>query len=449
MRQYFLKGFWVSLYSICLAPVFAQTLFTYGSKQASVKGFIRAFEKNPGEGDRRKALEEYLPLYINYVLKVQDAYDKKLDTFSAQKAELMRYKLQLAESYIADKSGGESLTDEAIERMQTEILLGHILIEYTNKDTAAAIQKAEEAIRQLRAGKSWSDVAAQYATDASIKKNKGVAGWIGPFSIPYAYENLVYNLPKGKYTEYIRASQGIHIFSKLDTRPGSGTVEVAQILLTFFPTMTAGESAQRGRLADSIYNLLKAGENFETLVGTFSEDRTSKFQQGFLQPFSTGTYDTRFEQEAFALKKPGDFSKPFQTGYGWHILKLVSRKAPPEKEDSEARALISQRIANDGRLENARENYYKKLLPSLKYKAGAITGKDLQVFTDSLVFGGNVNALVARNPSVMSLGSTPYYLADWVAFVRVQQNAGILFFRRGFSGNQFQDMPAISGLKWF
>ena len=47
----------------------SQTLFTYGKKAVTKEEFLRAFNKNPGlEPDRKKALNEYLDLYINFRL---------------------------------------------------------------------------------------------------------------------------------------------------------------------------------------------------------------------------------------------------------------------------------------------------------------------------------------------------------------------------------------------
>ena len=383
----------------------AQTLFTFGNKKASTKDFLKAFEKNPGTGDRKKAMEEYLPLYINYVLKVQDAYDKKLDTLATQKSELMQYKLQLADGYMDEKSGVDALTDEAMERMKTDILLGHIFIEYVNRDTAGALRLADEAYKLLASGKSWGDVAAQFSTDPFIKNNKGIAGWIGPFVIPYAYENRVYNLSKGGYTEPLRASQGVHIFSKRDTRPGAGTVEVAQILLASYQGMSETDRNQRSRLADSLYRLLKGGANFEQFVSTYSEDRSSKFRQGKLDPFSTGSYDVVFEQAAFSLKNPGDISAPFQSAFGWHILKLLSKESPPEKDNADARAIVQRKVISDGRAANGRENYIRKMMPSLNYKEGPMTRKELQIFTDSLMKGADVKDMLANDRGIFYFGN--------------------------------------------
>jgi len=403
----------------------SQTLFTYGSKTATSKAFLRAFNKNPGEGDRRKAMEEYLPLYINYVLKVQDAYDKRLDTLPVQQQELMNYKVQLAEGFIAEKSGAEALVDEAIARMQEEVLLGHIYIGYNNGDTAAAIKRAQEAIAQLKAGKNWSDVALQYSTDEAVKGHKGVIGWIGPFVIPYTYETLVYGLPKGGYSTPQRASEGVHIFSKRDTRPGTGTVQVAQILIADIGGLTADDRKQRARLADSLYDALQKGSSFQNLVAEFSEDRSTKYQAGELQPFGTGSYDPVFEATAFGLKNPGDYSKPFVTAYGWHILKLISKTPPPAKTNEEARSLLRQKVAVDGRLENSREAYVKSKMTAMKFKAGVVTPSQLQAFTDSVLYNTEKRPAGLTNKTVLfSIGKTTYTLEDWTAFVRVQAMSG-------------------------
>lgn len=403
----------------------AQTLFTYGTKVASSKSFMRAFNKNPGEGDRRKAMEEYLPLYINYVLKVQDAYDKRLDTLPAQQQELMNYKVQLAESYIAEKSGAEALVDEAIGRMQEEVLLGHIYIGYNNGDSAAAIKRAKEAIAQLKSGKQWSDVALQYSTDEAVKDHKGIIGWIGPFVIPYPYETIVYGLPKGGYSNPLPASEGVHIFSKRDTRPGAGTVQVAQILIADIGGLTADNRKQRARLADSLYDALQKGSSFQNLVAEFSEDRSTKYQAGELQPFGTGSYDPIFETNAFGLKNPGDYSKPFITAYGWHILKLIAKTPPPAKANEEARSLLRQKVATNGRLEKSREAYIKSKMPAMKYKAGTVTPAQLQAFTDSVLYNAENRPAGLTNKTVLfSLGKTSYTLEDWTAFVRVQSMSG-------------------------
>lgn len=417
----------ISFILLAIFPATAQTLFTYGNKQVSTKAFLKAFHKNPGEGHLKKAMEDYLPLYINYVLKVQDAYDLQLDTLAKQKEELKGYKLQLAEGYLAEKAGSDALIDEVIKRMQEEVLLGHIFIQYGNGDTVAAVKAASEAAKKLASGKKWEEVAKQYSTDEDVVKNAGVVGWIGPFLIPYDYESLVYKLPKGGVTQPIPATGGIHIFSKRNTRVGMGAVQVAQILLASWPGMDQAALEQRSRLADSLYNLIGKGSSFEKLVADYSQDRTTKNNNGILPPFSVGTYDAAFETQAFALEQPGDVSKPFKTEFGWHILKLVSKTPPPDKADENARNLIRPMLATDGRQDKAKEEYVKSKLPAMKFKSGTQTKKQLQQYTDSLLINGDTKASgLTTNSVLFSLGKQFFTIADWQAFARVKSISGSL-----------------------
>ncbi len=404
----------------------SQTLFTYGAKKASSDGFIRAFNKNPGDGDRKKAMEEYLPLYINYVLKVQDAYDLRLDTLSSQQAELLGYKIQLAESYITEKAGANAMVDESIARMQQDVLLGHIYIAYGN-DTAAALAQAQQAHTQLKAGKIWGDIAQQYATDPGLQGSKGIAGWMTAMVIPYDFEAAVYALPKGGYTTPIKGSEGVHIFSKREVRPAVGKVAVSQILIADLPTLPDADRKQRARLADSMYQLLKKGSDFSQLVTQYSQDRSSNQSGGMLPAFGIGTFDPAFEKAAYALQKPGDISMPVQTSMGWHILKLESKIPPPSKDDAAVRSTLLQQLTADGKMGKARENYLRKQLPAIGYKAPVIGIKPLQGFTDSLFANGNTTATGLNEKSpLFSFTRQRFTLSDWIAYARVQNMSGSL-----------------------
>ena len=59
----------------------------------SKEEFLRAYNKNNTAGNNtEKAYRDYLDLYIRFKLKVQAAYDAKLDTLSAQATELQNFR---------------------------------------------------------------------------------------------------------------------------------------------------------------------------------------------------------------------------------------------------------------------------------------------------------------------------------------------------------------------
>ncbi len=73
--------------------------------------------------------------------------------------------------------------------------------------------------------------------------------------------------------------------------------------------------------AEELYNLLKAGADFETLAASVFTDSTLRANGGYLGEFSWGELDPDFEEAAFSLK-PGEISKPVQTEFGYSIIKL-------------------------------------------------------------------------------------------------------------------------------
>ncbi len=69
--------------------IISQTLFSYGSKAVTKSEFLKAYNKNPNleEGNHTKAITDYLNLYTNYKLKVQAAFDDKLNELPTFKYE--------------------------------------------------------------------------------------------------------------------------------------------------------------------------------------------------------------------------------------------------------------------------------------------------------------------------------------------------------------------------
>jgi len=73
-----------------------------------------------------------------------------------------------------------------------------------------------------------------------------------------------------------------------------------------------------------IIDSLKNGGNFEQLAVKYSIDPSAKTNQGDLGYFVWGQMDNTFSENVFKLN-PGEISEPFETRFGWHIVKMVDR----------------------------------------------------------------------------------------------------------------------------
>src|SRR3569833_1822090 len=122
------------LLTVVMAVVFAgfanaQTLFTVNNKPVSKQEFLKAFNKNPDTtGNHAQKLREYLDMYINFKLKLQQAYDEKLNTKEEFKDEDNNYKKQITENYKKKQTKKNQLVHEAFVRSQRDILLAEVFV---------------------------------------------------------------------------------------------------------------------------------------------------------------------------------------------------------------------------------------------------------------------------------------------------------------------------------
>ncbi len=80
--------------------------------------------------------------------------------------------------------------------------------------------------------------------------------------------------------------------------------------------------------AKEVLEKIGKGEDFAKLAEEYSNDPGSKADGGKLGYFSKGQMVKEFEDAAFALRK-GEVSKPVQTKFGWHIIKIEDRRTKP------------------------------------------------------------------------------------------------------------------------
>lgn len=407
----------------------AQTLFTYGTRQVSKQEFLKAFNKNNSDSKlTEQSLREYLDLYVPFRLKVQAAYDMRLDTLASQRAELQAFRNQLVQGFLTDAASLKDLINEAFDRSQQDIRISHIFIS-APQDSAAldapASNRAKEAYQLLQQGKSFAEVAATYSDDPSVKTNRGDLGYITVFSLPYELETLAYNTPLNKASEPYRSRAGYHIFKKTAERKSVGKIKIAQILLAFPPDATDAVKNELRRKADSLYKELQKGADFAKMAADHSNDNFSFQQGGELPEFGTGRFEAPFELAAFALQKNNDISQPILTEFGYHIIRRIS--ASPVVSDRNNQAYmeqLEQQVQADERMEISKKAFQKKVLQSIQYKKGTYNANHLWAYTDSTLLNKPVPANTTITPVtvIFSFAKQQVTVKDWLAYRRSVNN---------------------------
>lgn len=319
---------------------FSQTkdsvLFTIDNEPVFTSEFLRVYSKNLDlvSDESQKDIKNYLDLFVNYKLKIKQAYDLKFDTIKSYQSELASYKKQLMEPYLRDDSILNDVVKEAYERSLIEINASHILINENFKnsqDTLASYNKIIDARNKIINGESFESIAKKYSEDPSArdsnrgKGNGGNLGYFSVFGMVYPFESAAYSTSVNEISQPFKTRFGYHIVKVLDKREARGEVEAAHIMIK--------DNSEDGKFKiDEIYSKLVEGEDFENLAKTISEDSYTAKKNGSLGRFGSGRMVKEFEDNAFALKNVGDYSKPFKTRFGWHIIKLVN-KFPVESFD--------------------------------------------------------------------------------------------------------------------
>jgi peptidyl-prolyl cis-trans isomerase SurA len=415
----------------CIGMVFSvmaqnsDVLMTIGKENVSKKEFEYVFKKNNKQATNpdEKSLREYLDLYINFKLKVIEAKSLGMDTVGSFIKELAGYRKQLAAPYLTDKEVNEKLINEAWERSQKEIRASHILVncaeDASPKDTLAAYNKIMALRKRIVERKEdFGKVAADGSQDPTAKNNKGDLGYFSAFAMVYPFESVCYNTKIGSVSMPFRTRYGYHVVKVVDTRPAQGEVRAAHIMLRINEKATKADSLKAKEKINEIYSRLLKGEKFEELAKQYSEDKASAKNGGAMQMFGTGKMVFEFEQQAFALKNIGDYSKPFTTPYGWHIVKLLERKAPPtfEKSKDELKAKINR----DTRSDLNKISFINKLKVAYSFRENASALQTFYKSLDSAILKSTFKKNQANNPNdlLFSIQDKKYLVSDFAEYMQ-------------------------------
>lgn len=407
-----------------------KVILTLGDRPFTTDDFFQSFTKNQLSDDstQRTDIKEYFDLYTNLKLKVLAAETAGHDTTEAFREEMTTYRKQLAQNFLMDKSAVETLANEAYQRMQQEVNASHILIPVVEEALPADTLRAYEEIQAIRkralAGEDFAQLAQQFSKDTRTAQNGGNLGYFTAFALVYPLETAAYATPAGSISGVVRTRFGYHLVKVNDRRPSRGKVQVAHLLLRISPSAdAAGQQAVKTRI-NALYERLQKGEPFETLVREQSDDATSRNNGGILPIFETGKYMTAFEDAAFALPSVGSYSKPIQTNYGWHILKLIARK--PIEPYNELAPALRQKVVTDTRGELLRQATEQRLrrdyaIDENRNVLAAITAK-----ADSSLLRGQWKTSAMGDAdlqakTLFSLANKPYTVGQFAQYVQQKQ----------------------------
>lgn len=335
------------------------------NEETSFTEFKYVYEKNNLKTDNAytdKSVRDYINLFTNFRLKVEEAESLGYDTLPEFKSEYNQYKKQLAEPYLTEKNVTEELIKEAFARMQEERKVSHILILAKNdaspEDTLAAYNKILD-IQKRVTTENFNEIAKSESQDPSAKDNGGELGYFSVFQMVYPFETAAYSTEVGQISKPVRTRFGYHLLYVHDKRPARGQVKVAHIMIRASEGMDENELKLAEEKINEIKKQLTEGKDWNELCKQFSEDGASASKGGEINWFSAGQLPESFTDASFNLKEKGEISNPVKTAFGWHLIKLIDKKEISTFED--AKQEIESKIARDQRAELPKKAFIAKI----------------------------------------------------------------------------------------
>jgi peptidyl-prolyl cis-trans isomerase SurA len=353
MKQ-LLFGLLLSLSAVTYAQnIKKEVLFTIDEKPYYTDEFARVYNKNLDlvKDESQKDLNQYLELFIGYKLKINKANKLGLQNGTSYQNELKSYRTQLSKNYVTDSKVTKELVEEGYQRSLKEIKAAHILITVDEnaspEDTLKGYNKILDIRKRALAGEDFGKLAVENSQDPSAKENKGELGYNSAFRWVYTFESAAFKTQVGKISNPVRTRFGYHIIKVEDMRDNRGEVQVAHIMI-LNPKPEETDKDKAKNTINEIYKKIKQGENFEDLAKQFSEDKSSSSKGGQLSRFGSGQLSSEeFENVAFSLTKEKPISEPFQSKFGWHIVKLIDRF--PMKTFEEMKPELENKVGKDDR----------------------------------------------------------------------------------------------------
>lgn len=215
---------------------------------------------------------------------------------------------------------------DSIPNQPEAVHLAHILLE--PNPTMAHEDSVREYVAGLRQrildGADFATIASQYSTGGS-GANGGDLGFISRDDVVPEFARAAFQLTPGDISGVIRTPFGYHVI-KCEEQRGD-RLHLRHLLVMVEPT--AADTARTIQLADSLIQEVNNGAEFSELAKAYSNDDESRANGGELGWFALTELPAELAPKVVGWTTPGEVRGPFESKYGFHILKLLDYQ--PEK----------------------------------------------------------------------------------------------------------------------
>ena len=190
--------------------------------------FEYSYNKNNSETVvDKKSVADYVPLFVNYKLKVLAAEAAGIDTTSAFRKEFLSYRDQQVRPSFINDDDVEAEARKIYKETQTRIdsngglvRPSHILLmlkqNATQAEQDAAKLRADSIYTALVKGANFADLARRLSDDKGSASRGGDISWVQKGQTVKEFEDVVFAMKKGELSKPFLSPFGYHIVKLMD-----------------------------------------------------------------------------------------------------------------------------------------------------------------------------------------------------------------------------------------
>jgi len=238
-------------------------------------------------------------------------------------------------------------------RVGEQVNLRHILIKTPAlgadgkadpKGVEEARKKAEDVLKQLKAGANFADLAQKYSEDSGSAKQGGSLSWIGRGRTDPEFEKAAFSLPKDGTSDLVQSSIGFHIIH-VDDKQAAHLKTLDEVKAQIEPLIKLQKTAQTAQAeADSLLSAARsdgldkaaAAKGLEVISTDFVSHNDVLPGIGSSPQFMSAVFGQR-------EKSPPDV---FQVAQDYVVFEVVGQKPPATPTFDEIRSRVESEFKN-------------------------------------------------------------------------------------------------------
>lgn len=212
---------------------------------------------------------------------------------------------------------------DSLGEIKETVDISHILkqIKPSEDSKSEAIEKLEKILEMINNGESFDDLAKKYSQDPGSGSRGGDLGFTKRGDFVKEFEKVAFGLNEGEVSGIVESQFGFHIIKLIEKR--GEKIRTRHILIQVQPT--ADDAKKTYDELENIRTQITEGASFDEMAIAQSDDENVYKDKGRLGLFETKDLKIPEFKTEVANLKIDEISFPFQTKFGYHIVKLNNR----------------------------------------------------------------------------------------------------------------------------